>query len=65
MENNKQKPISFWIGMVCLVASVATLFFQRQLGELFGSGIILLWMVLGGVGIYLITKDSDDDQYMS
>ncbi len=65
MNNNKQKPVSFWVGICCLVASLASLIFQRQLGEQFGSGIIMIWLVLGGLGIYLITKDTDDDQYMS
>lgn len=42
------------VGFVCLVASVGVLVFQQQIGQILGVGVMALWLVLGGLGIWLL-----------
>ncbi len=56
MNDPHQKP-AFWVGNGLLGLALALLFFLGPLSELLGVWAIVLWMVLAGVGMYLITRD--------
>ena len=60
MSDTSRNTLYFWLGVACLVASLAVLVFQRQLGALLGMGVMALWLVLGALGIYLMGKVRDD-----
>ena len=52
--NDDRTPLTFWLGLLSLAASLAVLVFQQTLGEMLGIGVMLLWLGLGGLGIYLM-----------
>jgi hypothetical protein len=53
---NKHPP-SFWLGNALLGLSLVLLLFLGSLWEIMGSLAMGLWMVLAGVGMYLVTRD--------
>ncbi len=62
MNDEARNYLYFWLGVACLVASLAVLFFQRQIGAVLGMGVMALWLVLGALGIYLMGKARDDGE---
>jgi purine-cytosine permease-like protein len=48
---------SFWLGNVLLGVSLVMLIFLGSLWEAIGALAMVLWMVLAGVGMYLVTRD--------
>lgn len=57
MNDPHQKP-AFWIGNGLLGLALAMLFFFGPLAEQLGGVLaMILWMLLAGVGMYLITRD--------
>jgi hypothetical protein len=50
-------PPSFWIGNTLLGLSMVMLIFLGSLWEILGSLAMGLWMVVAGVGMYLVTRD--------
>ena len=56
MDTEKLKAI---IGSLCLLASLLVLVYQQPIGEVIGSGVMVLWMVLGALGVYLIGTGRD------
>ena len=55
--NNTGHPPSFWIGNALLGLSLVMLIFLGSLWEMMGSLAMGLWMIIAGVGMYLVTKD--------
>lgn len=53
---NNQPP-SFWLGNALLGLSLVLLIFLGSLWKVMGSWAMGLWMVLAGVGMYLVTRD--------
>jgi len=53
----KKHRTKFWAGNVILAISLAILFFMGPLSAQFGLWAMALWMVLAGVGFYLVTTD--------
>ena len=53
--NNKR--LEFWIGNGLLGLSLVALLFMGSLWEYLGSGAMMLWMLMAGIGMYLVTKD--------
>ena len=51
MDTEKLK---FTLGAVSLAASLLVLIYQQEIGEVIGAGVMVLWMVLGALGVYLI-----------
>jgi hypothetical protein len=47
----------FWIGNLLLALSMVMLLFLQQLWAAMGSWAMVLWMLLAGVGMYLVTRD--------
>lgn len=56
MNIPKNSP-KFWAGNVVLAISLAVLFFMGQLSNLMGIWAMALWIVLAGIGFYLVTTD--------
>ena len=54
MQNH---PPSFWIGNALLGLSMVLLIFLGSLWEILGALAMGLWMVVAGVGMYLVTRD--------
>jgi len=50
-------PPSFWLGNAFLGLSLVLLIFLGSLWEIMGSLAMVLWMILAGVGMYLVTRD--------
>ncbi len=50
MEGDWRRPLGF----LCLLASIAVLFFQQTIGEFIGVGVMALWIGLGVVGVWLL-----------
>lgn len=42
------------LGGLCLLASVLVLVYQQPIGEAIGMGVMVLWLVLGALGVWLI-----------
>ena len=55
--NDDKKRLYFWIGNGLLGLSLVALLFMGSLWEYLGSGAMMLWMVMAGVGMYLVTRD--------
>lgn len=55
--NSPSHPISFWIGNALLGVSLVMLIFLEPIWQALGTGAMVLWMILAGVGMYLVTKD--------
>ena len=47
----------FWLGNALLAIALVLLLFISSLWTAVGSWAMALWMVLVGVGFYLVTKD--------
>jgi hypothetical protein len=50
-------PPSFWLGNALLALSLVLLMFLGRLWEMMGPLAMALWMLLAGVGMYLVTRD--------
>jgi hypothetical protein len=50
-------PPSCWLGNALLGLSLVLLIFLGSLWEIMGSLAMVLWMILAGVGMYLVTRD--------
>ncbi|WP_043107834.1 hypothetical protein [endosymbiont of unidentified scaly snail isolate Monju] len=48
------------LGLVCLLASLGVLFFQQAIGQYIGTGVLPLWLGLGGVGVWLLGPIPED-----
>ncbi len=48
------------LGLVCLIASLGVLFFQQAIGQHIGTGVLPLWLVLGGLGVWLLGPGPGD-----
>ncbi|HRH81718.1 MAG TPA: hypothetical protein PLW81_11795 [Thiobacillaceae bacterium] len=57
MNNAKRSP-KFWLGNALLAVSLILLFFLGSLWSMLGNWAMGLWMILAGVGMYLVTTDS-------
>lgn len=55
--NSSSHPTSFWVGNALLGLSLIMLIFLEPLWQTLGTGTMVLWMILAGVGMYLVTKD--------
>ncbi|MBI5331338.1 MAG: hypothetical protein HZB71_12090 [Betaproteobacteria bacterium] len=55
--NEPSRGPHFWIGNVLLALALAVLLFMERLWPLLGSLTMVLWMILAGAGIYLVTRD--------
>jgi hypothetical protein len=51
MDMEKTK---FTLGIISLAASLLVLVYQQPIGEVIGTGVMVLWMVLGALGVYLM-----------
>ena len=51
--------LKFTLGAICLAASLLVLVYQQPIGEVIGTGVMVLWMVLGALGVYLIGIGKD------
>lgn len=47
------------VGSLCLLASLLVLVYQQPIGEVIGSGVMVLWMVLGALGVWLVGVGRD------
>ncbi|MEW5770000.1 MAG: hypothetical protein AB1831_06490 [Pseudomonadota bacterium] len=56
MDNPNHTP-AFWLGNALLGLSLVLLMFLGSLWETLGSLAMALWMLLAGVGMYLVTRD--------
>lgn len=56
MNQPQHKP-SFWLGNALLGLSMVMLIFLGSLWEAMGFWAMVLWMILAGVGIYLVMAD--------
>lgn len=57
MSESKHGP-KFWLGNALLTLSLVLLVFMGSLWSVLGNWAMGLWMVLAGVGMYLVTTDS-------
>lgn len=55
--NNPSHTTAFWAGNTLLGVSLVMLIFLEPLWQALGAGAMVLWMILAGVGMYLVTKD--------
>ncbi len=56
MDMQKLKLVA---GSLCLLASLLVLVYQQPIGEAIGSGVMVLWMVLGALGVWLVGVGRD------
>ncbi|MDP2829199.1 MAG: hypothetical protein Q8O37_11405 [Sulfuricellaceae bacterium] len=56
MEHHKHGR-RFWIGNAILALALATLFFMDELSTHLGVWAMVLWMVMVGVGVSILTSD--------
>jgi len=56
MNQPQHKP-SFWLGNALLGLSMVMLLFLGSLWETLGAWAMALWMMLAGIGMYLVTAD--------
>jgi len=56
MDSDWRRPLGF----VCLLTSIAVLFFQQPIGEFIGIGVMALWMGLGITGVWLLGPGPDE-----
>jgi len=63
MDNPNHTP-SFWVGNALLGLSLVLLIFMGRLWEVMGALAMGLWMVVAGVGMYLITQDKGPSSNM-
>lgn len=50
----------FWIGNALLATALLSLFFMGPLSENLGVWAMVLWMVLAGVGMYVLMTDKGE-----
>lgn len=63
MNDFRQKPL-FWLGNALLALSLVLLFFLGSLWEILGVWAMALWMILAGVGMYLVTSDKGPSSHL-
>lgn len=56
MEHHKHGQ-RFWIGNAILALALAALFFMDDLSAHLGVWAMVLWMVIAGVGVSILTSD--------
>lgn len=61
--NDPNHSSSFWLGNVLLGLALVVLLFLGRLWEVLGVMAMVLWMVLAGVGIYLVTRDKGPSSF--
>jgi hypothetical protein len=49
------------LGFLSLAASIAVLFFQQEIGEVIGVGVMALWVGLGVVGVWLLGPGPEEN----
>jgi hypothetical protein len=54
MRQDKYK-LAHRSGMLCLAASLLVLLFGGPIAERLGVGMFVLWVALGGAGVYLMS----------
>ena len=57
--NDSEKTHKFWLGNGILALALLVLIYMGELWELMGPAAMGLWIVLAGVGIYLMMGDKD------
>lgn len=62
--DNPNHSSAFWLGNALLGLSLVLLIFMGSLWEMMGSLAMGLWMVVAGVGMYLVTKDKGPSSNM-
>lgn len=55
---------SFWIGNALLGVALVMLIFLGSLWAMLGSLAMVLWMIVAGVGMYLVTQDKGPSSNM-
>jgi len=55
--NDTPHRIPFWIGNALLAFALILLFFINPLWASLGTWAMVLWMMLAGIGFYLVTRD--------
>lgn len=54
---NDKKRLQFWIGNGLLGLSLVALVFMGNLWQYLGSSAMILWMIMAGAGMYLVTRE--------
>lgn len=52
-----KRGLKFWTGNAFLAVSLAVLFFMEPISQLMGAWAMGLWILLAGIGFYLVTTD--------
>lgn len=63
MQDPHHTPL-FWLGNALLGLALVALIFLGKLWEIFGVGAMVLWMLMAGVGMYLVTRDNGPSSNM-
>ena len=61
MDEHHHSPY-FWLGNGLLAIALIMLIFISSLWAALGSWAMILWMLLAGVGFYLVTRDKGPNQ---
>lgn len=63
MNGAKHGP-RFWAGNLLLAISLVLLFFMGSIWPLLGNWTMGLWMILAGVGMYLVTSEKGPSSHL-
>ncbi|MDH5785476.1 MAG: hypothetical protein OEZ16_07705 [Chromatiales bacterium] len=57
MMNENEPTPRFWLGNGVMAVALLMLLFMGRIWELLGVGAMVLWVLLVGVGVYLLMSD--------